>query len=150
MQVSEAIGREAIFFLYAIGEGVGLVLLYDVFRIFRRIIRHGNVWVGLEDSVYWVLCTIAVFLLLYQKNDGMMRAFAFMGIVLGMAIYYFLFSRFVVKLCVLVFGGIYKGMRKFLRYILGPFIKFGKKILLFIKKQLKKLRKAIKMGLCKL
>ena len=150
MQVSEAIGREAQFFFYAVGEGVGLVLFYDVFRILRRIVRHGNVWVGLEDIVYWVLCTIAVFLLLHEKNDGMVRAFAFMGISIGIVIYYLLFSRYVIKLCVFLFGGLIHQIGRILHYILGPFIKNGRKIWIFLKKQLKKLYRAIKIGLCKL
>ena len=150
MQVSETIGNEAVFFLLSVLEGVGLVLVYDAFRILRRIIKHGNIWIGLEDIFYWIFCTIAVFLLLYQKNDGMMRLFTFVGILFGMAIYYFLFSRFVIKLCVFVFGGILKGIGKVLGVLLSPFAKIGRKILAFLKKQLKKIYKAIKMGLCKL
>ena len=150
MQISEAIGNEAVFFLLSVLEGMGLVFVYDIFRIVRRILKHGNIWIGIEDIFYWIFCTIAVFLLLYQTNDGMMRAFTFFGILLGMAIYYFLFSRFVIKISVLLFGGILKGLHKVFRVLLKPFVKIGKKILLFIKKQLKKICKAIKMGLCKL
>ena len=139
MQVSETIGNEAVFFLLSVFCGMGLVLVYDIFRIFRRIVTHGNAWVGIEDVLYWIFCTVAVFLLLYQKNDGMMRAFAFVGILFGGAIYHFIFSSFVVKLSV-----------RILKTILRPFVKIGKKILLFLWKQLKKIYKAIKMGLCKL
>lgn len=139
MQVSEAIGNEAIVFLISVLCGVGLVLAYDFFRIVRRLIPHGNIWIGIEDVCYWIFGTIVVFLLLYQKNDGMLRAFCFLGIALGGVIYAFLFSRFVVKISVWVLGTIGK-----------PFVKIGKKIIAFIMKQLKKLYKAIKIGLCKL
>lgn len=146
MQVSDAIGNEVIFFLVSVLCGVGLVLTYDFFRILRRLIPHGNIWIGIEDVCYWIFGTVVVFLLLYQKNDGMLRAFCFLGIALGGVIYTFLFSRFVVKIFVKVLGTIGK-----------PFVKTGKKIITFIKKiiafirkQLKKLYKAIKIGLCKL
>ena len=146
MQVSEAIGNEAIFFLVSVLCGMGLVLTYDFFRIIRRLIPHGNIWIGIEDVCYWIFGTVVVFLLLYQKNDGMLRAFCFLGIALGGIIYAFLFSRFVVKIFVWVLGAIGK-----------PFVKLGKKIITFIKKiiafirkRLKKLYKAIKIGLCKL
>ncbi|MBQ8278861.1 MAG: spore cortex biosynthesis protein YabQ [Roseburia sp.] len=150
MQVSEAIGSEAIFFLVSALCGMGLVLTYDLFRIFRRLLTHGNIWIGIEDACYWIFCTVAVFLLLYQKNDGMMRAFTFVGILLGGALYHFVFSRFVIKICVLVLGTILKFVRKILGTLLSPFSKTGRKILTFLGKQLKKLYKAIKMGLCKL
>ena len=103
MQISQAIGDEAIFFLAAVVCGMGLVFTYDLFRIFRRLIPHGNIWIGIEDACYWIICTMIVFLLLYQKNDGMMRAFCFLGIALGGMIYAFLFSRFVVKIVEFVY-----------------------------------------------
>lgn len=135
MRISAAIGAEAMFFLASVLEGVGLVLVYDIFRIIRRVIKHGNIWIGMEDIFYWLFCTVSVFLMLYRENDGMMRAFSFLGIMFGIAIYYFLFSRFVIKIGVLV---------------LTPFSKIGKKILFFFRKVLKKVYKTIRMGLCKL
>ena len=91
--MSEVIGNEAYFFGISIVVGVGLRLAYDVLRILRRVIKHGNFWIGIEDLLYWLLCTIVVFLLLYLENDGMLRLFAFVGILGGMGIYQLLFSR---------------------------------------------------------
>lgn len=150
MRVSETIGNEAVFFCVSVLCGMGLVLVYDLFRIFRRLIPHGNIWIGMEDVCYWIFCTVAVFLLLYQKNDGMMRAFCFFGIALGGVIYAFLLSRFVVKISVNILGTILKFLGKILKFIGKPFVKTGKKILTFLVKRLKKLYKAIKIGLCKL
>lgn len=150
MQVSETIGNEAAFFVVSLLCGMGLVLVYDFFRIFRRLIPHGNIWIGMEDVCYWFLCTVVVFLLLYQKNDGMMRAFCFLGIALGGVIYAFLFSRYVVKISVKILGMILKVFGKILKLLGKPFVKPGKKIVTFLVKQLKKLYKAIKIGLCKL
>ncbi len=146
MQISATIGNEAYFFLLSILEGMGLVLVYDVFRIFRRLIKHGNIWIGIEDLLYWLFCFFAVFLLLYKENDGMVRLFAFVGILAGCGIYYFLFSKAVIKICVAVLSKILMILGK----ILAPFLKTGKKILVFLKKQLKKLYRTIKMSLCKL
>ena len=150
MLVSDVIGNEAVFFLASVLCGMGLVFVYDLFRIFRRLVPHGNIWIGIEDVCYWLFCTVAVFLLLYQRNDGMMRAFCFIGIALGGASYAFLLSRFVVKICVKILGTVMKFLGKILGVIGKPFVKNGRKILLFLGKQLKKLYKAIKMSLCKL
>lgn len=149
MLVSESIGNEAVFFGTSILCGMGLVFVYDVFRIFRRIVPHGNIWIGIEDICYWFFSTIVVFLLLYQKNDGMMRAFSFLGIFLGGILYALLFSRLIVKICVLVLGTILKFFGKLTGTALRPVLKTGKKIRTFLVKQLKKFYKAIKMGLCK-
>ena len=150
MQVSEAIGSELFFLGLSVLCGIGLVFAYDIFRIVRRLVPHGNLWIGVEDICYWMFCTVAVFLLLYQGNDGRMRGFAFLGIITGGTVYALLLSRIVVKMCVKIFGVILKYLRKVLSILGKPFVKNGKKIGVFLKKQLKKIYKAIKMGLCKL
>ena len=142
MQVSEIIGNQATFFLISMLCGVGLVLAYDVFRIFRRLVIHGNIWIGIEDTCYWLFCTVVVFLLLYKQNDGMMRAFCFLGVGIGGAIYAFLFSRIVVKIVV-------KILKKIWSIVGRPILKIARKVFVAVRKQLKKLYKAIKIGLCK-
>lgn len=150
MQMSEVIGEEALFFGLSILVGMGLVLVYDVFRILRRVIRHGSILIGIEDILFWILCTITVFVLLYRENDGMLRLFTFIGIMVGMGIYYGLFSRFILRFFVWLLGGVLKGIQKGSTILFGPVIKIVRKVVLFLKKQLKKLYKAIKIGLCKL
>ena len=101
-RVSERIFTEAVFLGISVLVGMGLFLLYDIFRIFRRIVPHGAIWIGVEDFCYWLLCTAAVFLMLYQENDGMIRGFAIGGVIFGMILYFFLLSRFVVKINVCI------------------------------------------------
>lgn len=150
MQVSETIGNEAVLFMVSLLCGIGLAFVYDLFRIFRRLFSHGNVWIGIEDACYWIFCTVSVFLLLYRENDGMMRAFCFMGIAFGSIVYVFILSRFVLKVSVKLLGTVLKFIGRILGIIGAPFVKNGKKIINFLRKQLKKLCKVIKMGLCKL
>lgn len=149
MQVSEIIGKEAAFFLVSFFCGMGLVFVYDFFRILRRLIPHGNIWIGIEDAGYWLFCTASVFLLLYRENDGMMRGFAFIGMLFGGAVYGCLLSRFVVRICVTVFGGMIKLLQKIIGTVFGPCKRIGKKIRGFFRKRLKKIYKMIKIGLSK-
>ena len=150
MVVIDVIGNEAILFVTSAFCGMGLVFVYDVLRIIRRIIPHGNVWIGIEDVCYWIFCTIHVFLLLYLKNDGRMRGYCFLGILLGGLFYAFSISRGILKIVVPILNRIIKLVGKVLGIAGKPFIKIGKKIFSFVRKQLKKIYKAIRMGLCKL
>lgn len=150
MVVSETIGREAIFLGVSLLVGVGLFFLYDLFRIFRRIVPHGNIWIGIEDFLYWVICTGAVFVMLYQENDGMVRGFALGGVVVGMLLYYLLFSRLVIRVNVLVLKKIFGLLGKILGFLFGPIWRLIKKVGRIIRKELKKFIKAVKMSLCKL
>ncbi len=150
MMVSETIGQEAVFLGTSILLGAGLFFLYDILRIFRRIVPHGNIWIGVEDFIYWLICTGAVFVMLYQENDGMVRGFAMGGIVLGMLLYYLVFSRFVIRINVLVLKAVLGFWKKIFGFLFHPVLRICRKILEFIRKRLKKLLKAVKMGLCKL
>lgn len=150
MTVSAGISREAVFLGISVLAGAGLFFLYDILRIFRRIKKHGVILIGIEDILYWLVCTAVVFLMIYQKNDGMVRGFALGGVFVGMLVYYSLFSRFVIKLNVLVWKRILQVLGKTGSFLFGPIVKNGKKFLGFLRRQLKKIYKAVKMGLCKL
>lgn len=150
MVISEAISGEAVFLGISVCVGAVLFLLYDVLRIFRRIIPHGNLWIGVEDLLYWLIYTGVVFVMLYRENDGRVRGFAIGGLVFGMFFYYLLLSRYVVRINVLVLGTIVEAVGKALRVLFAPARQIGKKVIQFFRKELKKLVRAVKMCLCKL
>ena len=156
MQIHPSIAQEAVFLGVSLLSGACLFFLYDIFRIFRRIVPHGNIWIALEDICYWLVCTAAVFVMLYQENDGMVRGFALGGIVLGMVCYYFLLSRLVIRLHVAVLRAVlgvvhrvFGFFRKIFGFLLRPFYRVGKKSGGFLKKQLKKVGKAVKISIKK-
>ena len=126
MAVSAAISEQAASLGVSILIGGALFLLYDIFRIFRRVVPHGNFWIGVEDFFYWLCCTAVVFVMLYRENDGMVR------------------------INVMVFGTVFGLLGKIFGTILLPFRKHGKKIIHFFRKRLKKVCRAVKIGLCKL
>lgn len=150
MAVSETIGQEALFLGISVLVGAALFLLYDFLRIFRRIVPHGNLWIGVEDFFYWLIYTGAVFVMLYQENDGMVRGFAIGGLGLGMLLYFLVLSRYVVRVNVLVLGTALGVVRKILHFFFAPIARIGKKVARFLIKELKKFVRAVKMCLCKL
>ena len=42
-----------------------------------------------EDTVYWMLCSLFVFGLLYEENNGTLRGFALCGVAAGMLVWHF-------------------------------------------------------------
>lgn len=149
MTVSETISREAVFLGVSILVGAGLFFVYDILRIFRRVFPRGIIWIGVEDFIYWLFCTAAVFVMLYQENDGMARGFALGGVGIGMMLYYALLSRLVVKVNVFVIRKITGTVGRILRFLFAPFLRAVKKLRRFFRKELKKICRAVKMGLCK-
>lgn len=149
MTVSETISMEAVFLGISILAGAALFLLYDVLRIFRRIVPHGNLWIGVEDLLYWMIYTGVVFVMLYRENDGRVRGFAIGGLIFGMFFYFLILSRYVVGINVLIFGTIAKIVGKALHFIFAPIKRIGKKTTQIAGKQLKKFVRTVKMCLCK-
>ena len=159
--VSQSIFQELDFFAASFCLGAFLVLCYDVLRIFRQLVRHGHAWVSLEDFFYWVMAAFAIFAMLYQKNDGLIRSFAIGGVLLGMVLYNQFVSRFSVRILVMflkkiidfvnkIFGIIARPFKKAIRTCVPKWLifkKFFKKLIKNLKKWLKKIQKEIRMGL---
>lgn len=73
--------------LLALGIGLGLLLavVYQALKLWRMLIRHGWLWIGLEDLAYWAVSGFAVFCLLYRENDGEFRLYIVGAVLASMA-----------------------------------------------------------------
>ena len=116
-------------------SGAVITFVYDLLRIFRRVISHGNVWIGVEDFVFWVWTSFWIFSVLYRENDGAIRLYTILAMFLGMLSYHRMLSEIFVR----VTGRI---LRKIVRVIKYP-LKKCKVFAIFFGKKLKKLIKHI-------
>ena len=89
---------EARLLIYSFLTGAGLMMVYDLLRVFRIIVPHHPIWMGVEDMAYWVYASLVTFSLLYEQNDGGLRGYVISGILIGMFLYDRLVSRFFLKL----------------------------------------------------
>lgn len=89
-------------------SGALITFVYDLIRIFRRIIPHGNVWIGIEDFFFWIWTSLWVFSVLYRENDGSLRLYTILTMALGMIIYH----RYVGEPFVRIVGKLLKKIRK--------------------------------------
>ncbi len=163
MTVSENIFHELDFFAVSFALGILLVFAYDILRIFRRLVRHGTVWISLEDLCYWIITAFVIFAMLYQKNDGLIRGFSIGGIAAGMLLYNQLISRYTVKYIARALKKVIRFVEKVWKFILTPFHKAakkasdksavfvykGRKFKKYLNKQLKRTRKLIRIGISK-
>lgn len=161
--MSDGIGQELFFFLKAALTGIGLLAVYDVFRIFRRILRHGTIGVAVEDFVYWFCSGFIIFYILLRENNGRIRWFFVAGIVCGMVLYNVSISQYVVKFLsffikkvldivwkiMLTISKPFRFLMKKLAHVTKKNAQFGKLIGKNMKKRLKNVRKAVKIGFIK-
>lgn len=113
------------FLLLSFLTGIYVTFVYDLLRIFRRVIPQGEFLVSLEDIVFWVYCAMKVFLLMYHESNGTIRWFAVLGALCGM----FLYRKTVSPLFVKYISYILCKMKEFLYRILCFFMHPVKKIM---------------------
>ena len=76
--MSAVVRQEAAFFFASILTGIFLVWAYDLFRIFRKAVPH-----RIEDLLYWLAASFIIFGMIFEKNNGALRGYSFVGILLG-------------------------------------------------------------------
>ena len=104
-------------------SGAFITFIYDLLRIFRRVISHGNVWIGMEDFLFWIWTSFWIFSVLYRTNDGSLRIYTILAMVLGMIIYHKTLSEPFVRIT----GGF---LKKILRFLVLPLKKLWKAIIM--------------------
>ena len=161
--MSESIVRDNYFLLYSLILGVSVTILYDLLRIFRRVIKHRDALVAIEDLLYWVVVAISVFYVMHTENNGTLRWFAILGAGIGMGIYKKLLSRPFVNISSKALSFVLKYLGKACNIIIKPFRFVAKKCgssakkagnrgcrgIHFLKKKLTRWLKTLKMVLCK-
>ena len=144
---------ELYFFAFCILWG-GLVLLaYDFLRVFRRLIKHGNLLMAVEDIIFWVLAGILIFIMIYRQNNGIIRGFAVMGMTAGMLLYNMLIKDRFVNAVVKLIRILIKPFAALLRLIgkcLALLEKRIKNILKVLLKHLKSVSNSIKMRISRI
>lgn len=161
--MSQDIVQEVTFFVHSILMGLVITFAYDWILIFRRLFKHGKILMSVEDFIYWVVCGLGVFYMLYKENNGVLRWFAVMGAALGMLFYkaviknrfVYVMSTYIHKIMWFIFRVIqvvlkplkwlFSAVRRFVRFV----TKRLKKVKEFIKKRLTVFIKTLRMVLCK-
>lgn len=80
-----------------VAAGILIGILYD----FYRIVRGNNVPKVIkiiEDTLFWVLCAVVVFLFLLYGDYAVMGTYIYALIFIGFIIYLKAFSKFILKL----------------------------------------------------
>lgn len=109
--------------------GIILMFMYDIIRIFRRIISHNNLFISIEDIIFWIISAFIIFIVMYFQNNGIIRSFSIIAMILGMILYNKTISNYFVKYISFI-------INKIIHIILMPFI--------FLKRLIKKVKYKLK------
>ncbi|MDD6769826.1 spore cortex biosynthesis protein YabQ [Inconstantimicrobium porci] len=104
------IGEQFRIVLVGIAAGIIIGMLYDLYRVVRgnnvpKVIKI------IEDTLFWILCAIVVFLFLLYGNYAIMGTYIYALIFIGFIIYLKAFSKFVLKVLRKIISGFARALR---------------------------------------
>ena len=111
------ITNQAYLFFIFIVNGILIGLLFDFFRISRKIIKTNDFITYIEDVIFWILTGLIILYSIFVFNNGQLRLFMFLGIILGAISYMLFISSYIIKINIKIINII----KKAIKILLTPF-----------------------------
>lgn len=83
-------------------------IVFDGYRVVSNELKFPRWWLPVLDVIYWMAAALVVFRVLYASNNGEVRAYVFIGLAIGIVIYYFVLSRVVIVIVKWIIGAVRK------------------------------------------
>lgn len=78
-------------------SGLSMGVVFDGYRVVSNELRFPRWWLPVLDVIYWMAAALAVFRVLYASNNGEVRAYVFLGLAVGVIVYYWALSKVVIQ-----------------------------------------------------
>jgi spore cortex biosynthesis protein YabQ len=90
--------EQLITFGMLVGTGMVMAFIFDIYRVFRWLLKLPKLLVHFVDLVIWLIMAVMVFYILILGNWGEVRFYIFLGLLVGLAIYFKFCSKKASKL----------------------------------------------------
>ena len=60
--------------------GVLISIIFDIFRIFRKLFKTSDIITNIEDIIFWIITSTIFLIAIFYFNNGEFRGFIFIGI----------------------------------------------------------------------
>ena len=117
-------------FIVAFISGIAAGIIFDIYRVIRRIMGLRKIGTAIGDVFVWMLISITTFCLLVLGNWAEIRAYVLLAIISGLAIYLRIASRTIQGGVYYVFKKTVWAIRLFIKSLTIP-CQIGVKIALF-------------------
>ncbi|MBR4030580.1 MAG: spore cortex biosynthesis protein YabQ [Clostridia bacterium] len=137
---TELIFEIRVFFLCGLC-GIACAVVYDLLRIIRRVFNTGSKMTFFMDIIFWIMCTILTFGMVFYANYGQIRWYEGVGLVLGASVYFLSASKMVTDGGVLFLKFVISLLKNILKVVIFPFAVIFKGLSKFFRKYYIKIRK---------
>ena len=107
------------FIIYII-SGIIIGIFFDVFRILRKSFKTSDLITYIEDIIFWICTGLFLLYIIFTFNNGEIRSYIIIGILIGILIYMLTISKYFIKLSVTIIRFIKKIIIKTINIILFP------------------------------
>lgn len=111
-----------IFFIYCLC-GIIIGIFFDIFRILRKSFKTNDFFTYIEDILFGIVTGIFLIVILFIFNNGVLRLYIFLALILGLFAYFKIISKYFIKFNVLIITTIKKILKKTLGILFYPIIK---------------------------
>ena len=150
--MSTSLNQLYVFTIFLLTGGI-IGILFDIFRILRKTFKTSDFITYIEDIAFWILSGFILIYSIFIFNNGELRIYVFLGILLGLSIYLLLLSKYFIKINVKIILAIKSFITSILHILLFPF-RLLRKILLkpisFVFINLRKITKNIIIDMSKI
>ena len=84
-------------FLIFILVGMVIGITYDIFRILRKSFRTIDFITYIQDFLFWIITGVILLYSIFTFNNGELRSYIFIGILLGLILICFQLVNFLLK-----------------------------------------------------
>ncbi|MBP3502916.1 MAG: spore cortex biosynthesis protein YabQ [Clostridia bacterium] len=118
--MNELIYQQIKILIIFILTGMCISLLFDFFRIQRKVFKTFDLITYIQDVLFWILSGIILIIVIMKYTNGEIRIYMISGMALGIIIYLRLISKYIIK----INTSILRFIIKFIKLILVPLKKF--------------------------
>lgn len=94
--------------------GICIGIFFDIFRILRKSFKTSDIITHVEDIIFWIFTGIFFLFTLFKFNNGEIRSYVIIGIILGIIIYLLIISKYFIKINIIIINYI----KKLIHYII--------------------------------
>lgn len=136
-------------FLAFILNGFLIGLIFDCFRIMRKIFKTADFVTYIEDILFGIITGLLILYSIFKFNNGELRFYLFVGIFIGVFIYLLCFSKAFIKISTFIISIIKKIVKVLIiipiKFIFKVFKKLFFKPIIFVCISFKKVLRKIKL-----
>lgn len=113
--------NQAYLFLIFVLNGFIIGLLFDFFRILRKAFKTADILTYCQDILFWILTGLLTLYFIFVFNNGEIRIYIFLGILIGIILYMLLLSKYIILINVYILNKIKMCIKLILKIIVIPF-----------------------------